>query len=134
MAPQHSTAYLIGHLYIYFRDLMLLPLCGMMVIAVLAAYRKQQRAVLSWLLPLAIGHGLGLLYSLCDLTFRLLHLRSNLAWDTFAYTTLAADGIVVVYASWRVLTFVTHLPIMGGTIKGAALQEGVWPPPPTQTR
>ena len=102
----------------------------MTVIAVLAASRQKQKAVLSWLVPLAVGHGFGLLYELYDLSYRFFHLRPTLFSAEFSYGLLSVGALVGLYTAWRVLQFVTHLPITGT----AAQDEGVWPPPPTQTR
>ena len=100
----------------------------MVVAAVLAAHRQKQKAVLSWLVPLAVGHGFGLLYEIYDLGYRFLYLRASLASTVAAYGLLCLGALISLYTTWRVLQFVTHLPSRETPVQN----EGVWPPPPTR--
>jgi len=103
----------------------------MVLIALLVAYRQRQTQIVSWLLPLTIGHGVALLYELYDFSFRYFYLRASLASSIIAYGFGFAGALISLYTTWRVLEFVKNLPVRGAA---ALPEEGVWPPPPTRSR
>jgi len=101
----------------------------MALVALLAAYRQRQTQILSWLLPLTIGHGFALLYELYDFSFRLFYLKATLASTIIAYGFGFAGALIALYTTWRVLKFVKDMPVKG---IAALPEEGIWPPPPTR--
>jgi 4-amino-4-deoxy-L-arabinose transferase-like glycosyltransferase len=113
--------------------IVILPLCGMVLMAVLAAYRQQQKRVLKWLIPLAVGHAFSFLLALYDFSFRYFHLKADLASTVTVYGFGVVGALLSLYITWRILEFVNHLPIKGALTQEEQ-EEGVWPPPPTQTR
>lgn len=127
----HGQQNLLSLLYIAFRTVLVLPICGLAYAAVGVALRQRQKEVLKWLIPVALGHTLAALFFLYDWMYRLFHLKPSLASLSIGYGIEITSGFLSLYVAWRIYLFVCNGWPKNGVPNEP--EEGVWPPPPTRT-